>query len=161
MLQPWDIYRWNQHSLIKDLTKYEPNLRTRNFGGGGGALPLISTVLPWLLQCYHSGHGPGPSCLACLASLACALTVWIVLGATSPSLRLHELARECCAASIGIAWFMLHGWGANAPHSPHLRLRPGGLRPPGPPHWRIRARVKGIWYIGITELVRGQTGTGP
>ena len=59
------------------------------------------------------------------------------------------------------AWFMLHGWGAKAPHTPHLRLRPGGLRPPGPPHWRIRARVKCIWYIGIIELVRGHTGTGP
>ena len=26
------------------------------------------------------------------------------------------------------AWFMLHGWGAKAPHTPHLKLRPGGRR---------------------------------
>ena len=59
------------------------------------------------------------------------------------------------------AWFMLHGWGAKAPHTPHLRLRPGGLRPRGSPHWRIRVRIKCIWYNGIIELVRGRTATGP
>ena len=26
--------------------------------------------------------------------------------------------------------------GGSAPHTPHLRLRLGGLRPPRPPHWR-------------------------
>ena len=37
MLEPWDIFCWNQHSQIKDLTKYEPNLRSRIFPVGGGA----------------------------------------------------------------------------------------------------------------------------
>ena len=42
-----------------------------------------------------------------------------------------------------------HEWGAKAPHTPHLRLRPGGYAPPDPTHWRIRAKVKCIWCIGI------------
>ena len=42
MLEPWDIFCWNQHSRIKDLTKYEPNLRTRNFWWGG---PPVTTNL--------------------------------------------------------------------------------------------------------------------
>ena len=62
MLQPWDIYRWNQHSLIKDLTNPDPDLRTRIFWwwGGGGIppnLPLAPRYYHVLTQCYHKGHG--------------------------------------------------------------------------------------------------------
>ena len=64
MLQPWDIYQSNQHSLIKDLTNHDPDLRSRIFlvGEGGGIppnFPLASRCITVLPQCYHKGHG-GP-----------------------------------------------------------------------------------------------------
>ena len=59
MLQPWDIYRWNQHSLIKDLTNHDPDLRSRIFLVGGGIppnLPLAPRGITVITQCYHSSH---------------------------------------------------------------------------------------------------------
>ena len=61
MLQPWDIYRWNQHSLIKDLTNHDPDLRSRFIlvGGRGGGMPPNPPLAPRgitvLTQCYHGG----------------------------------------------------------------------------------------------------------
>ena len=46
MLQHWDIDRWNQHSLIKDLTKYQQNLRTRIFGGERAGIAGQRGTLP-------------------------------------------------------------------------------------------------------------------
>ena len=39
--------------------------------------------------------------------------------------------------------------GAKAPHTPQLRppAAGGGAAPLGPPHWRIRAHLRSIWYI--------------
>ena len=64
------------------------------------------------------------------------------------------------------------GGGLRPPHLP-VKASPGGLRPPGPPHWRIRARLMcilirltDIWIRLMPEkqggsMPRGQYGKGP